>query len=499
MTNFIPSDMQQAVFDFVETGTGNGILIAVAGAGKTTTMVEAAKRFDGRSCIVAYNTKMAKELKEKTVGLKQTFCMTFHSAGLTALRRAYEGTFNLELDGKKVLKIMDALEVNDPSLGEYTAVIAKVVSMAKQRGFYIDGCTPNPTLQDWEDMAYHYDLLDALPESADVARMLKGADWVLRKSSTMLDVIDFDDMVYMPLLKRCKFWTYGLVVIDEAQDTNPTRREMAARMMWRESRLIAVGDPHQAIFGFTGADNDSLDQIKARFKCTEMMLTDSFRCPKAVVAQARKLVSHITSVPGAPEGTYKTVDLATAYAEAEPGDAILCRYNKPLVEMCFALIREGKAAKIEGRNIGEGLVKLATRWKIKTIDALENKLEVYLEKEVKKALAKEQEDRADRITDQVATIKVLIDRVREQNGHTVADLRALIEGMFGDNVSNLQDTITLCSQHKSKGLEWDTVYILHRDQHNPSQFARQDWQMAQEVNLEYVAVTRAKSTLIDIV
>jgi superfamily I DNA/RNA helicase len=57
--------------------------------------------------------------------------------------------------------------------------------------------------------------------------------------------------------------------------------------------------------------------------------------------------------------------------------------------------------------------------------------------------------------------------------------------------------ITLCSVHKAKGLEWNRVYILGRDSLMPSKFARQKWQMDQELNLIYVAVTRAKAELIE--
>ena len=38
---FVPSVQQQAVFDFVTGGNGNAIVEAVAGAGKTTTIIEA--------------------------------------------------------------------------------------------------------------------------------------------------------------------------------------------------------------------------------------------------------------------------------------------------------------------------------------------------------------------------------------------------------------------------------------------------------------------------
>lgn len=43
---FVPSPQQQAVFDWVESGRGNAFIEAVAGAGKTTTLIEACKRIE---------------------------------------------------------------------------------------------------------------------------------------------------------------------------------------------------------------------------------------------------------------------------------------------------------------------------------------------------------------------------------------------------------------------------------------------------------------------
>lgn len=275
--------------------------------------------------------------------------------------------------------------------------------------------------------------------------------------------------------------------------------------MAQGARLVAVGDPHQAIFGFTGADNDSLKQIRDDFKAKELPLTVTYRCPKAVVAHAQNWVSHITAHESAPEGIVESVDYAsfvdslpmidrTAYSET----AILCRYNKYLVGLCFKMIRMGLPAKIEGRSIGEGLVKLATRWKsVKTVNGLETKLREYEEREVAKALAKQQEQKADRVTDEVATIMTIIERVRANGLDRVEDVVAAIEEIFADGVAG-KGLITLCSAHKSKGLEWETVFILDREKLMPSKFARQDWQVEQERNLIYVAVTRAKHRLVEV-
>jgi superfamily I DNA/RNA helicase len=56
--------------------------------------------------------------------------------------------------------------------------------------------------------------------------------------------------------------------------------------------------------------------------------------------------------------------------------------------------------------------------------------------------------------------------------------------------------ITFCTCHKSKGLENHRVFILTPER-LPMEWKDQlEWQYEQEVNLEYVAYTRAKSELV---
>ena len=70
-----------------------------------------------------------------------------------------------------------------------------------------------------------------------------------------------------------------------------------------------------------------------------------------------------------------------------------------------------------------------------------------------------------------------------------------IQSLFEDNVSNM---LTLSTIHKAKGREWETVYWLDREGTLPSPYATQKWQQDQEDNLCYVAATRAKSSLIEV-
>ena len=98
------------------------------------------------------------------------------------------------------------------------------------------------------------------------------------------------------------------------------------------------------------------------------------------------------------------------------------------------------------------------------------------------------------------TLLVLLARCKEQNKHNVFDLVALIKSMFSDSDDKFanKNLVTLSSVHKSKGLEWNRVFLLGREQFMPSKFAKKQWQKDQERNLIYVAVTRAMTELVEV-
>lgn len=483
------SNYQLDVFDFIENGTGNAIVVAVPGSGKTTTLVEGASRMKGKVFMGAFNKKMADELIEKTKHLKDVTASTFHSVGFKTYMKGIGK--RVTVNDKKVNLILDQIVEDRPDCSPYSSAVSKMVSLAKQRGIGLFSHIDTP--EDWVDMIDHYNIMDMLPEDADVNKLICIARCVLKKSNKETTVIDFDDMIYLPLLFGFRPFKYDWVLVDEAQDTNPTRRELAKKLLKDDGRFIAVGDPNQAIFGFTGADNDSLDLIKEEFSAKELPLSVSYRCPKNVVEYSRKWVSHIQYSDSAIDGVVREASYEEILTAA-PGDAILCRYNKYLVSACFALIRNGTAARIEGRTIGDGLAKLAGRWKIKNLHVLRERIEKYREREVEKARTKKNTNREDYINDTVDTLHVLINRAEELKLNTIAQLQQMILDMFSAD-GNEKDIVVLCSMHRSKGLEWDKVFIIGIEL-LPSKMAVLPWQVKQEDNLAFVAVTRAKKELV---
>ena len=491
---FVASPAQQTYFDWISHGEGSAVVEAVAGSGKTTTVLQGLSRMQGSIALIAYNNKIAKELKERTASMRNVRSGTFHGAGLSALKFAFKGS-KLESDEKKVRRIVDALieERDRKDLIGIEDTVCAVVSMAKQRG--IGALSSISDDSAWRQMIEHFSLDDALPEGQEhmIPQVIAVSKIVLGRSNQDLETIDFDDMVYLPLQRNIRMFPNDWVIVDEAQDTNPTRRALARKMLRRGGRLVAVGDPCQAIYGFTGTDNDSLDQIAREHRATRLPLSVTYRCPKSVVSVAREWVSHIEAHESAPDGEIVEYGYESILDYVRAGDAVLCRYNKHLVSLVFRLIRAGVPAKIEGRQIGMGLVKLAGRWKTKTLDALGKKLESYLERETAKAAAKENERRIQDVSDHVETMFVLIDRAREQKMTTVSELQTMILEVFDDSVVGDASMVTLCSGHRSKGLEWERVHILGLRELTVR--THHDWQAQQETNLLYVMTTRAKQTL----
>lgn len=501
------SEYQNAVFSFLEIRPHNLVVEAVAGSGKSTTILEAARRVKGKVGIMAFNNSIAKELKGKIEqsGMKDTDAKTFHAAGFYAVRKA-AGNKKVELDDKKINKIVDELCVKKPAAAPYGAFIEAAVKMAKNLAF---GAPGGPAIDDaraWENMVSHYGLDEKLPEEVEDTLdklAIPGAIWVLKKSNQDTLTIDFSDMIYLPLVHNMRLWQYDCLMVDEAQDLNLSRLLLAKKMVRRGGRYIFVGDPRQNIYGFTGAMHDALDMIKKEFNCETLPLSVTYRSAKKIVAYAHRVVSHIQAAPDAPEGEVLFIGGDEFNAtQLLNTDAILCRVNAPLVTMAFSLIRRGIACKIEGREIGSGLVSLVSKWKVKKLDTLKDRLETYRQREVEKALAKDQDERADAISDKVDTLMVLIERsqsMKPEDRFTpdVAGLKAMIEDMFADDVS-ASGLLTLCSYHRSKGREWIRVFRVDHSKHCPSRFARQPHQRIAEDNLDYVATTRAMTTLVEI-
>ena len=164
----------------------------------------------------------------------------------------------------------------------------------------------------------------------------------------------------------------------------------------------------------------------------------------------------------------------------------------PLIEIAHKLIRNKIACKVEGRDIGTQLINLVGRWKVKTIDALLNRVEEYRAREMQKAIAKGNEQKAESVNDRCETVVQICQAVIAQGGTTVEAVKEFIKSIFADGATGV---VILATYHRSKGREWQRVLLWEHATRCPSRAAKQKWQKEQEANLAYVAYTRAQHTL----
>lgn len=481
------SHYQQGIFDFVLNGEGNAIIDAKAGSGKTTTTVECVTRLWAKAKILsltpniiflAFNKSIAEELKSRGVN-----AYTFHGLCISKVLKAKQGRY---LEINKTRKLIEKhLSGDDANM--YGAFISKLLGLAKQSGIGALNEAPD-TESEWMKIVERHDM-ELEHEDANVIDAIYHARKMLQWSNASM-MMDFDDMLYLAVKENIALYKNDYVFVDEAQDTNAIQRAILRKILKPTGRLIAVGDPHQAIYGFRGADSSSMKLIAEEFKCTTLPLSVSYRCAKAIIRYAQQWVPDIEAAPNAIEGEVIEKGTEWSITDFSPTDLVVCRTTKPLVTLAYKMLKARIPVQILGKEIGDGLVTLIKKMKAKGIERLIEKLNAWKTREVERHTVNKQETKAELAADKADAILILIDYMDETN-RTIPALIETIQSMFDKKNA----AVTLSTIHKAKGLEADVVHWLNRSK-CPSSWAKQDWQMEEEKNLCVVASTRAKKKLI---
>lgn len=494
VTAVVGSPQQQAIWDEIVHGTSHLIIEARAGTGKTFTIINALHRLPKgtKAAFCAFNKAIAVYLQTSVPsGIPAS---TMHSMGYRLLR---ENGLSVTVDNYKTSLILEELLGERPNYNTSIAV-DKLVSFCKSN--MID---PN------EDRVRFAELLDDIIFQHDLK--IHNRDEVIRLVPQVLvlgmnefaEVIDYDDMIWLPLmLPKFKFETYDLLMVDEAQDLNRAQQQFALRS---GKRLCLVGDPFQSIYGFRGADVESIPRMIRTLSDTPLKakclpLTVTRRCPKSHVRLAQKLVPDIEHMDEIGEGTISKMLRVDSFQKIKYGDMVICRTNAPLLSYAYNLIQRDVKVLIQGRDIGKGLVSLIKRLTYykagdgPSVDELIGKLDDYAHNEEMRMLKsfRNSEAKLQAFRDKVECLKYVTEGLK-----TTKEVIARIDYLFGDvdQTTDRSKIVTLSSIHRAKGLEAETVWIL--EPHLlPGPWAKHDWDKQQERNIAYVAVTRSKRDLI---
>jgi len=495
------TQQQTAVFRWLDTPTARRALAvnARAGTGKTSTIVEGLDhapevRGGGRVLLAAFNKRIASELEGRVPrGVRVS---TLHALGCQAVIRAWGRMDRPNQDRGATIAgalLQPHLPVGftyanssswatrkSPQAVEFNTLcglVAKLAGVGK-RTLTTDAC-------DLADVAWSYD--------AEPSKELIAAGWTTLRLATLAveamqaaceqsAAIDFDDMLWLPWACGLAPQTFDLVVIDEAQDMDAAQLELAIAAVAPGGRVVVVGDPRQAIYGFMGAASGAFERTRARLDALELPLSVTFRCPASVVDAARVYVPDYQAAPGAPRGVVEMVPkLAHAVPRIAAGDFVLSRTNAGAVAACMALLRHGTRATVIGRDIGASIIARVKGFKrAYSVPDVILAARAWALTEQQQAEAAGRPQRAERAADMCETIITLAEGL-----DSVEALLARIKGLFDEAAQVGQ--VACCTVHRSKGLEARAVWIIAD--------SFRDSDSVEEQNLRYVAITRAIGSL----
>lgn len=492
------------------------VIRARAGTGKTHTILRGAYLSNARSVrMMAFGARIAAELQDKLAkkrygGSGRVKAMTLHSCGyhyfydydaanvVINTPRGPAPIRQVEVDRQRDSKFLQEYQnefgvpVNKPP---YRALLLRLIELTKQvcpfagidpANYWADlialgmlqekfRCRPAPTL---ETNGF----------TAQIAAEI--ALWAVNRSVQVhTKSCTNDDQIFLPLRRNWVTPTHDLVIVDEAQDMTTAQLELAIRITTPDGRIVVVGDDRQAIYGFRGADTGALDRLKYRLNALELPLTTTYRCDKNIVQEVACWVPDLVAAPTAGQGVvYDDVPWESLILNAQEGDFVLSRTNAPLIDVVFAVIKNGKKARILGRDgLKEQLTNIINNLNFYTIRALREKLSDKLNGELER-LRQSNADESDmkRVIDQYDFLLALA-----QECQTVPEMLLTINELIIGSQDGLDPSqyISCSSIHQAKGLEADRVFVLE----DTLFMGRGD--PLEEENIAYVAYTRARKAL----
>ena len=539
---FEPTSAQKIIYEFVEKGTGNGIIDAVAGAGKTTTLMGCVEHIPNINDVLycAFNTSIRKEIQKKFNEKRMSVAVkTIHSLGFQILR----SHFNVKLDHGKYRNIIEnpeffehlAPEINKlidihnfisiqqikelqerksdlnydekNALNESYGFVKKVTDNIQviNDKYRLTLCDNNFTR--YKRMVDHYQILGEEYTDDELALYIVLHQKLLKEGNSIAtshQIIDYTDMLYLPTFLQLESKVkYGFVFVDECQDLSRAQLAVVGKYVRQEGRVLAVGDPYQSIYGFACADADSFEMVKSAFNCQPLMLTDCFRCPTSVISLAQTIRSDIRGFKK-DMGVTSSLENRFILESLRPGDLVICRYRRPLLLLALKLVNKEIKIHLHPDEVSEFIgaykryFKSSELVKILTEETIEQFLSIVCERNIKKI--QKECDNVDavlcemRIKEETELLKDSLDfflkKFVEWQLNTISSIFLRLKELMsyqGD------DAIKISSIHRAKGLENDRVFIL---EYNKLPIQRKlEWERIQERNLLYVALTRPKKEL----
>ena len=466
---------------------------AVAGSGKTTTLLEYAKRNSHLKILyLAYNKSLQTSLQEKLKEYNLPFMhiSTIHSLAYNKIE-AYNYNLAHDLKNQVIENVITnhELTVNQKAyypIPEYVALIKDLVN------FYC-----NSSL-----IALDSKLIESYKKQSELgAKILelinKNEQRVIEHLKTILSamknkVIDATHDFYLKMFylnkKVSANLPYDLILVDEAQDISDV---MIGIVENQSCRRIYVGDSFQQIYTFRFATN-ALNKIDL----PSYDLTQSFRFgdnyAKVLQNNLNSLYEINSSKPLKISGLEKTTLIGKNHIDFSKQFCVIARSTFGLIQQLVYFIHDKKKVYFEGGYNSYSFMN-------QTVYSI-----FYLKQK------KNDKITIDEIKD-FDTINELEQFAKDTKNQDYLNIIKFIN-TYGDNIFEINKKIKeflvndkkdadiiFTTTHKSKGLEYEQVIMADdfiskkeiTNTKNKLSFQR----INEELNIYYVAATRAKNVI----
>lgn len=291
------NEMQQLAVDTTE---GPLLILAGAGSGKTTVLVNRVAHIISshlatpwQVLAITFTNKAAGELRERLVSAigeeaNDIWAYTFHSCCSRILRRfgekiGYTNHFTIydTDDSRRVMKQCQKQLGIEDKLINHKSILAEI---SRAKDSLISPEEYKQTAQNdfrKSKIAECYELYQAQ----------------LKKS----DAMDFDDIIFntVKLLEenedvRNLYQTqFKYVMVDEYQDTNHAQYVLTSLLADKYKNICVVGDDDQSIYRFRGATIENILSFENHYKGAKVIrLEENYRSTQNILDGANAVISH---------------------------------------------------------------------------------------------------------------------------------------------------------------------------------------------------------------
>ncbi|MDI9364132.1 MAG: 3'-5' exonuclease [Flavobacterium sp.] len=469
--------------------TGNIKINAVAGSGKTTTVIAYAKAKPTTSRILylAFNKSVKLEATKKfaEIGLTNVTVETAHSLAFKHI--VYRSNYKVKAQGYKTNEIVELLSLKATGEKHAEYIIANHINK-----FIAYFC--NSDKHKVQELNY----LDIVTDP--VARKFVAANYQYIENQARIVLGKMDkaeiEITHDFYLKKFQLANpqlgYDYLLFDEGQDASPA---MLAIFLQQPATKVIVGDTHQQIYGWRYAVN-SLE--KADF--TTYHLSTSFRFAQPIADLAVDVLQwkeqFATHKPVTINGKGKCKTQATV--------AVIARTNLGLLLKAIEYVTEKKNIKhiyFEGNinsytyaDEGASLYDVLNLQNGKRYLIKDNLIKAMKDMDELKEYIEKTED---------MQLSMMVEIVKKY-GNEIPSIIKAIKDKHVPNDEKEKADIIFSTVHRCKGMEYDIIHLandfineekLEKTLADTKKEALNKTKLNEEINLLYVAITRAKHAL----